>query len=132
MKLSVEGCIRRSVYAAFAAGFATAAVPAFAQTGGEEKPVQGIQGHLADADLQHGSGIAADDPVKAPLRSHQEPAEARGGVRVGSRHHQAQIPFPQPRHPYRALQQQPRIPTAPRQRVPPGAVPTQPACPLRP
>ena len=41
MKLSVDGCIRRSIYVAFAAGFVTVAIPAHAQDSGTgEKPVQ--------------------------------------------------------------------------------------------
>ena len=38
MKLSVDGCIRRSVYAAFAAGIASFAVPALAQEAPAEAP----------------------------------------------------------------------------------------------
>jgi len=46
MKLSVDGCIRRSVYAAFAAGIASVAAPAFAQ---EAAPAAGTEAPKSDA-----------------------------------------------------------------------------------
>lgn len=49
MKLSVDGCIRRSVYAAFAAGLASVAAPAFAQDAAPAAPAAPAEAPKSDA-----------------------------------------------------------------------------------
>lgn len=82
MKLSVDGCIRRSVYAAFAATVAGFAAPAVAAEAAEETPVL-----VAQAE--------AETPANAPAKSN-EPVKLEAVKVTGSRIRQANFVSPVP------------------------------------